>query len=187
MHYGFRRSDRLPLMELGLSQIYLNEDKIKAIEKWFNPGNMDIFEPLTVHDYGNGKYTLTDGHSRAFVAYKNGLTVIPIIYDNDEIVAGEIGQKLYRTDIEWCNRFSIYNISHLKNRIISNDDYQRLWIERCDRSYNLLVQTTVKERELIQNINPKLFLYGASEDLSEIYFENCDGESVVYQNTSTAF
>ena len=176
-----------PLMELGLSQIYLNEDKIKAIEKWFNPGNMDIFEPLTVHDYGNGKNTLTDGHSRAFVAYKNGLTVIPIIYDNDEIVAGEIGQKLYRTDIEWCNRFSIYNISHLKNRIISNDDYQRLWIERCDRSYNLLVQTTVKERELIQNINPKLFLYGASEDLSEIYFENCDGESIVYQNTSTAF
>ena len=176
-----------PLIELGLSQIYLNEDKIKAIEKWFNPDNMDIFEPLTVHDYGNGKYTLTDGHSRAYVAYKNGLTVIPIIYDNDEIVAGEIGQKLYRTDIEWCNRFSIYNISHLKYRIISNKDYQRLWIERCDRSYNLLVQTTAEERELIQNKKPKLFLYGASDDLSEIYFENSDGESVTYKNIASVF
>ena len=161
-----------PLMELGLSQIYLNEDKIRAIEKWFNPDNMDIFEPLTVHDYGNGKYTLTDGHSRAYVAYKNGLTVIPIVYDNDEIVAGEIGQILYRTDIEWCNRFSIYNISHLKHRIISNEDYQRLWVERCNRSYNLLVQTTMQERELIQNKHPELFLYGASDDLSEFYFEN---------------
>lgn len=173
-----------PIMELGLSQIYLNEDKIKAIEKWFNPGNMDIFEPLTVHDYGNGKYTLTDGHSRAYVAYINGLTYIPIVYDNDEIVAGEIGQKLYRANIEWCNRFSIHNISHLKHRIISNEDYQRLWIERCDRSYNLLIQTTAEDRELIQNKKITLFLYGASDDLSELYFENSDGESVVYKNTS---
>ena len=172
-----------PIVELGLSQIYLNEEKIEAIEKWFNPEKMDMFEPLTVHDYGNGQYTLTDGHSRAFVAHKNGLTVIPIVYDTDEIVAGAIGQKLYKADIEWCNRFSIYNISHLEHRILSNEDYQRLWIERCDRSYNLLAHTTAEEREIIQNKNPELFLYGASEDLSEVYFESSDGESVAYKNT----
>lgn len=170
-----------PILELGLSQLYLNEEKIKDIYKWFNIDNMDIFEPLPVHDYGNGKYTLTDGHSRAYVAYKNGLKVIPIIYDNDEIVSGEIGRELYRTYIEWCNRFSIFDISHLKKRIINSDDYQHLWIERCDMSYNLLVNTTIKERESLQNINPKLFLYGASEDLRQIYFENCDGESFVYK------
>lgn len=173
-----------PIMELGVSQIFLNEDKIKAVEEWFDLGNMHIFEPLTVRDFGNGKYTLTDGHSRAYVAYKNGITVIPIVYDNDEIVAGEIGQKMYKTDIEWCNRFFIFNISHLAKRIINNDDYQRLWIERCDRSYNLLTQMTEEERQLIQSIKPNLFLYGASDDLSELYFENSEGESVVYQNVS---
>lgn len=174
-----------PIMELGVSQIFLNEDKIKAVEEWFDLGNMHIFEPLTVRDFGNGKYTLTDGHSRAYVAYKNGITVIPIVYDNDEIVAGEIGQKLYKTDIEWCNRFFIFNISHLAKRIINNDDYQRLWIERCDRSYNLLTQMTEEEYQLIQSKKPNLFLYGASEDLSELYFENSEGESVVYQNVSS--
>ena len=173
-----------PIMELGVSQIFLNEDKIKAVEEWFDLGNIHIFEPLTVRDFGNGKYTLTDGHSRAYVAYKNGITVIPIVYDNDEIVAGEIGQKMYKTDIEWCNRFFIFNISHLAKRIINNDDYQRLWIERCDRSYNLLTQMTEEERQLIQSIKPNLFLYGASDDLSELYFENSEGESVVYQNVS---
>ena len=173
-----------PIMELGVSQIFLNEDKIKAVEEWFDLGNMHIFEPLTVRDFGNGKYTLTDGHSRAYVAYKNGITVIPIVYDNDEIVAGEIGQKLYKTDIEWCNRFFIFNISHLAKRIINNDDYQRLWIERCDRSYNLLTQMTEEERQLIQSKKPNLFLYGASDDLSELYFENSEGELVVYQNVS---
>ena len=183
----FKSVINYPIMELGVSQIFLNEDKIKAVEEWFDLGNMHIFEPLTVRDFGNGKYTLTDGHSRAYVAYKNGITVIPIVYDNDEIVAGEIGQKLYKTDIEWCNRFFIFNISHLAKRIINNDDYQRLWIERCDRSYNLLTQMTEEECQLIQSKKPNLFLYGASDDLSELYFENSDGESVVYKNTSSVF
>lgn len=180
----FKSVINYPIMELGVSQIFLNEDKIKAVEEWFDLGNMHIFEPLTVRDFGNGKYTLTYGHSRAYVAYKNGITVIPIVYDNDEIVAGEIGQKLYKTDIEWCNRFFIFNISHLAKRIINNDDYQRLWIERCDRSYNLLTQMTEEECQLIQSKKPNLFLYGASDDLSELYFENSEGESVVYQNVS---
>lgn len=180
----FKSVINYPIMELGVSQIFLNEDKIKAVEEWFDLGNMHIFEPLTVRDFGNGKYTLTDGHSRAYVAYKNGITVIPIVYDNDEIVAGEIGQKLYKTYIEWCNRFFIFNISHLAKRIINNDDYQRLWIERCDRSYNLLTQMTEEECQLIQSKKPNLFLYGASDDLSELYFENSEGESVVYQNVS---
>lgn len=171
-----------PLLELGLSQIYLNEDKIKAIEKWFNPDDMSIFEPLPVRDFGNGRYTLTDGHSRAYVAYKNGLTQIPVVYDNDDMVTGKVGQKLYRTDIEWCSRFRIENISHLENRILTSEEYQQLWIERCDRSYNLLTQTTDGERELMQKNVPELFLYGASENLSEIYFENFVGELFVYKD-----
>ena len=171
-----------PLLELGLSQIYLNENKIKAIETWLHPHDLNNFTPLTVHDYGNGRYTLTDGHSRAFVAYKHGLTHVPIVYDNDDLVASDTAQLLYRADITWCNRFHIENISHLVNRIISHEKYQQLWIERCDRSYDLLTQTTGEERNIMQAKVPDLFLYGASEDLSELYFENSSGELFVYKN-----
>jgi len=171
-----------PLLELGLSQIYLNEDKVKAIEKWFNPDDMSIFEPLPVHDYGNGKYTLTDGHSRAYVAYKCGLIQIPIIYDNDDMVAGEIGQKLYGTDIEWCNRFQINNISNLESRILTNEEYQRLWIARCDKSYNLLIKISKENLEQFPNEVPGLFLYGISEDCTELYYENAEGTLFIYKN-----
>ena len=171
-----------PLLDLGLSQIYLNENKIKAIEKWFNLNDMSIFKPLTVHDYENGKYTLTDGHSRAYVAYMNGLTFVPIVYDNDDMVAGKLGKILYCADIEWCGRFHIENISHLESRIITNEEYQRLWIRRCDRSYNLLMLTSEENREKLQKEVSELFLYGASKDLSEIYFENASGELFVYKN-----
>ena len=173
-----------PLLDLGLSQIYLNQRKIETIEKWFNPEDLSNFTPLTVHDYGNGRYTLTDGHSRAYVAYKHGLKEVPIIYDNDDIVAGETGLMLYQADITWCSRFRIENISHLENRILSHENYLQLWMERCDRSYDLLTQTTEEQRTQMQTKAPDLFLYGASEDLTELYFENLSGELFVYKNDS---
>lgn len=87
-------------------------------------------DPVPVHDFGNGKYTLTDGHSRVYVAYEHGLTHVPIAYDKDEIM----------------------------------------------RSHNLLSQTSERERILIQEKEPGLFLYGASEDLKTLYFETEFGE-----------
>lgn len=170
-----------PLLELGLSQIYLNEAKIKAIESWFTPDDMSNFEPLPVRDFGDGRYTLTDGHTRAYVLLKNGFTQIPIIYDNDDIVAGELGQLLYREDIRWCERFGIRNIQDLSDRIVSDHDYRKYWDERCDRSYNLLTKLTMEELGNIQMQVPELFLYGASEDLAEFYFEDNCGKLFVYK------
>ena len=72
----FTGTKNYPLLELGLSQIYLNKRKIDAIETWFNPDDLSNFTPLTVHDYGNERYTLTDGHSRAYVAYKAGVVLL---------------------------------------------------------------------------------------------------------------
>lgn len=168
-----------PLLELGLSQIYLNANKLDAIERWFDPADLSNMDPLTVHDFGNGRYTLTDGHSRAYVAYKNGLSYVPIVYDNDDIVINELGQRLYRMDIEWCERFHVESILDLNNRILSNEDYNQLWVARCNKSYNLLSQTTECERRVMQNKTPKLYLYGATENLLQLYFEDDLGKTYI--------
>lgn len=172
----------MPLLELGLSQIYLNDNKIKAIKEWFSPNDMSSFQPLKVYAFGNGRYTIVDGHSRAYVAYMHGITQVPIVYETNEMVAGEVGQILYHADLEWCMRFGIENISHLKNRIISQQEYQRLWIDRCDRSYDLLLQTTEDERKRMKEKAPELYLYGAEEDLSKLFFEDIDGKLYVYKD-----
>lgn len=166
---------------LGLSQIYLNEAKIKAVEKWFDPDKMDKFNPLAIHSFDNKIYTLTDGHTRAYVAYKNGISVLPAVYDNDEIVAGAIGTALYKADIEWCGRYGLRHICDLKNRIVSDENYAILWMNRCDRSYDLLTQTSEAERIQLQSIFPDLYLYGASEDKSELYYEDRKGQLYVYR------
>lgn len=172
-----------PILELGISQIYLNERKINAVSEWLTVDTVSKCEPLPVHEFRKGEYTLTDGHSRAYVAYQRGISKLPIIYDEDDIVAGKIGKRLYTLDIEWCDRFRLKNVSDLSSRIIGECDYQKLWINRCDRSYHLVTQMSASEREAMQFVSPHdLFLYGASRELDTFYFENTKGDLFFLQN-----
>ncbi|MBC8559554.1 hypothetical protein [Fumia xinanensis] len=169
---------------LGLSQIYLSSDKVASVMEWFDPQRMDNFQPLLVHDFGNNIYTLTDGHTRTYVAYKNGVSVLPVVYDNDDIITNQIGQMLYKADIDWCKRFKISHIKHLESRILDKSAYQKLWHERCDRSYNLLTKTSYNERIQLQCLAPDLFLYGASENMLVLFFENETGELFLYKDNT---
>lgn len=171
-----------PIVELGISQIYLNQGKLSAVRSWFDPKQLHTYQPLPVHDFGNGRYTLTDGHSRAFVAYQMGLTHVPILYDMDDLVAGHTGRLLYSADIEWCNRFGLKDIRCLQDRIVDRETYERLWIERCDRSFQLLTATSEGEREAIRDKAPALFLYGANEGLTVFYFEDIAGNLFCMEN-----
>lgn len=177
---AFEGKKHISIIKLGISQIYLNEDKISAVKKWFDPHDLRNFEPLPVHDFGNGKLTLTDGHSRAFVAYQTGVAKIPVIYDTDDIVTSGTGQMLYKNDIAWCERFGLNDIRDLERRIISNGEYQDLWIGRCDKAYNLLTETDEQQRKEWQALHPDMFLYGASEDLRRLYFESSDGKNMIF-------
>ncbi|NLK27254.1 MAG: hypothetical protein GX306_02760 [Clostridiales bacterium] len=176
--------------KLGLSQLYLNQDKVQNISAWFDPSKIDEYEPLPVHDFwGNGKYVLTDGHTRAFLYYKSGCCKIPVMIDHDEIVTCDIGRRLYQEYVEWCNRNSVYTVKDLESRIITSNDYEFLWIERCARVYNLfnaIEEGTIgsKDIESLKKIGKDrdLFLYGASNNVSSFCYEDKSGNLWLYQN-----
>ena len=182
MSLKFQGVKLMPILDLRVIQIYLNKKKLDNISKWFCPEDTEKYSPLPVHDFGDGRYTLTDGHSRAYIAYKSGVTLIPVIYDNDEIVVSDLGLLQYRNNIEWCGRHKILTVADFENRTISDGQYKKLWIERCDKSYNLLSQTTEYERDTLVKKQESLFLYGANEDLSVLYFENSDGNLFEIEN-----
>lgn len=164
------------LNDLGLSQIYLSRDKIDAIKDWFCVSEIDDYEPLPVYDFGDGKLTLTDGHSRAFVAYKSGIRKVRVQYDHDEIVTGAIGQKLYRQALIWCRRFSVDTIGKLEDRMVSSEDYAFYWIERCNRSYHLISKASDEQFHHFSLKYKNLLLYGSNEDLTHLYYESISGE-----------
>lgn len=182
MSMEFQGIKLIPISELGVSQIYLNKKKLKDINKWFNSNDIENYPPLPVHDFGDGRYTLTDGHSRAYVTCKAGVTHIPVVYDTDNIVVSDLGLLQYSNNIEWCKRYKILTIADFENRIISNRRYKKLWINRCDKSYNLLTQTTEETRKALNDKYKNLFLYGASENLQTLYFEDDNGRLFNFKN-----
>jgi len=59
---------------------------------------------------------------------------------------------LYKNDIAWCERLHLKNISDLASRIVSNEQYEKLWIRRCDHAYNLLTKTDEAQRAIGNSI-----------------------------------
>lgn len=172
----------LEIESLGFSQIYLSAVKLEGVLSWFEP-SLANFEPVPVRDFlGSGKLTLTDGHTRAYVAWMHGITKIPAVYDEDDIVICALGHELYGNDILWCERLGIRHISDFTSRILSSEDYQTLWDDRCDALQNMIaaLQDGRLNRDYLarwqeQFAKDGLYLYGMSEDLSVAFIEDTCG------------
>ncbi len=122
---------KIRISELGVSQLYINERKLSEVKAWVKTDTDFSENPLPVCDFGNGKYTLTDGHTRAVCAYLLGAEEIGVRIDNDEEVTSEGGRKLYEECIKWCEEEGVAGIAELSKRIITDAEYQIKWIERC--------------------------------------------------------
>ena len=172
-----KNSFYVDILSLGVTQIYLSSRKIDALLQWFHPAGIDTYGPLPVYDFGDG-LRLTDGHTRAYVAYRMGVKSVPVIVDSSEMVTSALGRKLYLADIVWAKRYGVNRISDLMDRVVAETEYDRLWKRRCDRSYQLLSQVDEAKLASLQRESEGLFLYGASENLSEFYYE--DASSNLY-------
>lgn len=118
---------KLPLKELQPSQLYLSQDKVQGVTSWYGASPMT---PIFVRKFANcDDWVITDGHTRAFVAAQQGATMIEVQVDEDDYSQAVIA--LYEQCIDWCRKAAIHEISDLANRQLSQDDYQALWIARC--------------------------------------------------------
>lgn len=170
----------IKITDLGISQLYINREKLNEVAKWFDISKVNEYDPLPVYNFGNGRYTLTDGYTRAYTMLKNGVQDVRVQLDLDEMITCDLGQQLYRTDIEWCNKYGMHGVSDFEKKIISNEQYSVLWLERCKRLYNLL-SADFSTDSLNKNF-PDLLLYGANTDLSEFYFDDCKGKFYLCKN-----
>ncbi|MGQ9530510.1 MAG: hypothetical protein ACUVQX_03135 [Candidatus Bathycorpusculaceae bacterium] len=69
-----------------------------------------------------------DGHTRAFAAYLNGFSEVPVYWEHEELDWDE-----YKICVRWCKKEKIHTIADLKNRVVSQEDYERLWYRRCEK------------------------------------------------------
>jgi hypothetical protein len=115
----------LPIADLQPSQLYISEGKLRLVQEWFNPDDMEGFDPVPVKRF-NGKTLMTDGHTRAAAAYLAGWESVPAYWDEDEL-----DMRAYATDIKWCSEEGVHSPADLAGRVVPHKDYERLWRKRC--------------------------------------------------------
>lgn len=117
----------MSLSKIQPSQLYISEEKLTKVENYLSAVDIKEIEPLPIKKIGNNVF-FTDGHTRAFALYKMGIDEVKVYWDEDDL-----GWIEYLVCLNWCNNVGIKDISDLKGRIIDNEAYQLMWLERCGK------------------------------------------------------
>lgn len=109
------------------TQLYLSSEKLADVIEWFdfddpNYGTLPVFE----HD---GECYLSDGHTRAFVAFLAGETRLRI--ERDESLREEYDFEVYRAAISWCADAGVDTVADLRGRIVEPETFRTVWLDRC--------------------------------------------------------
>ncbi|MBM9832265.1 hypothetical protein IAG15_13965 [Enterococcus faecalis] len=119
-----------PVLELQPSQFYLSLAKVQGVQSWFDPEKLTNFEPISIKQLDN-QWVVVDGHSRLFVAYQMGLKTIPVQLEQEDW-----NWDFYRFCIQATKEKNIQSIADLATEILSQTDYETLWIDWCQQIYN---------------------------------------------------
>jgi len=109
------------------SQLYISSEKLSQVMKKVNPNKPELLEPIPVKKLGH-QMIFVDGHTRAFAAFLQGFSEVPVYWETDEL-----DWDAYRICIQWCKKEGIHTIADLKSRVVSSKDYDVRWLQRCEK------------------------------------------------------
>jgi hypothetical protein len=125
----------MAIRDLQPSQLYINQEKLGHLLMAVKFCKADDVPPIPVKIM-EGRWVMTDGHTRAFAAHLLGLQEIPVYFDLDEL-----DWEAYTICVAWCLDKGIHSIEDLQGSVVSFENYQRLWLDRCARMQNALEAT----------------------------------------------
>ena len=113
------------IKDLHPTQLYLSEKKLEDIQMLYQSAEIINMDPISVLASGD-RLLITDGHHRAYQALLAGQKTISAEWDKDG------GDELYHLYAQVCEERKIYSILDLKNRILTQDEYEAKWYNWCD-------------------------------------------------------
>ena len=116
----------MKLDKIQPSQLFISSMKLSQVMKMFDATKPESIEPIPLKKLGND-VIFVDGHTRAFVAYLRGLSVVPVYWEDEDL-----DWDAYEICVEWCKKEGIHTIANLKDRIVSQEEYEILWLRRCE-------------------------------------------------------
>jgi len=114
------------------SQIYINKAKLEAIIEVINDEGFAALEPIPIKELDT-EMVIVDGHTRALAYHIFDIQEVEVVFEDEEL-----DWQMYRFCVYWAKENDIFAPQHLEERIISNEDYQVLWIDQCQKAKEYL-------------------------------------------------
>jgi hypothetical protein len=121
------------LYELQPSQLFLNLKKLEDILSWFKPEDINSYDAIPIKRLNN-RTIFTDGHTRAYAAYLKGINEIKVYWDEDDL-----DWNAYQICVDWCINENINSIVDLEKRVIPDEEYKLLWLDKCRKMHDELM------------------------------------------------
>ncbi len=115
----------IELSQVQPSQLFVSAAKLQRVLGRYDKQNAASMAPIPVKQLGKD-LIFTDGHTRALAAYLRGKAEIRVVWDEDDL-----DWEAYEICVGWCKQEGIRRIADLEDRVISPDEYDVLWLQRC--------------------------------------------------------
>jgi len=122
------------LSDLQPSQLYICSEKLAEVLRSMETGAAGPIEPVPVKRLGSAT-VLTDGHTRAFAAFRSGRSSVPACWEIDDL-----DWEAYEICVQWCLQEGIRTVGDLRDRVIPAEQYERLWHQRCRAMHERLAR-----------------------------------------------
>ena len=129
---------KVNIADLHPTQLYLSEKKLAGIQTLYQSAEIINVSPISILAFGD-YLLITDGHHRAYQALLAGRDTISAEWDRDG------GDELYHLYMQACEERKIYSILDLKNRTLSQDEYEAKWYNWCN-GFNQAVTLLLKRK-----------------------------------------
>ena len=116
----------MKLEDIQPSQLFISSEKLSEVMKTIDSAKLGGIDPIPIKKLGN-RIIFVDGHTRAFAAFLRGFSMIPVYWEDEEL-----DWDAYTVCVEWCKKVGIRTIANLKDRIVSQKNYETLWYRRCE-------------------------------------------------------
>jgi hypothetical protein len=106
-------------------QLFVNSEELSNVLREYDKFKPELLEPLPVKRFGR-QVILTDGHTIALAAFMRGISEIRVFWDDEEL-----DWDAYQTCVEWCKNEGVHSIADLKDRVVSAEQFDLVWLKRC--------------------------------------------------------
>lgn len=115
----------MAIKSLQPSQLFISREKLTKVQSMYDCTTPMGISPIPIKKL-DGLWVMTDGHTRALAAHLAGLLEVPTFPDPDDL-----DWEAYRICVGWCHAVKIFSVADLVDRVVTPEDYERLWYDRC--------------------------------------------------------